>query len=223
MRHSLRLRALPDSSSPYRMLRLLQALSLVVLLSVLEAGCGKKHVAAPVVPLPSPAPVETTTPTPAPAPAPAPATPAPSTNVQPQPQSPPPQDESNQKNRPAQVPPPQPQPAPQPPQNPPPQRRSSRPGEANGPSNQAPRLGDILTPEQQRQYNAAIDQNLSRAQSSLGSIANRQLTKEQQAVVAQIQSFIQQAQTTRKSNLPAARSLAERADVLARDLAGSLR
>ena len=86
-----------------------------------------------------------------------------------------------------------------------------------------PRLADVLTPEQQRQYNLAIDQNLGRAQTSLGSIANRRLTKEQQAVVAQIQSFMQQAQTTRKSNLSAARSLAERAEVLSRDLAASLK
>jgi hypothetical protein len=99
------------------------------------------------------------------------------------------------------------------------------PAEPNTPSppNQPPRLGDVLTSEQERQYNAEIDQSLTRAQSSLGSIANRQLTKEQQAVVTQVQSFIQQAQTSRKTNLPAARSLAERADVLARDLVGSLR
>jgi hypothetical protein len=57
----------------------------------------------------------------------------------------------------------------------------------------------------------------------LAAIASRKLTKEQKAVVAQIQSFIQQAQTTRKSSLPAAKSLAERADVLAKDLAGSMR
>jgi cob(I)alamin adenosyltransferase len=83
-------------------------------------------------------------------------------------------------------------------------------------------LGDILTREQERQYNAAIDQSLARAQNSLNAIASRQLTKEQKAVVAQIQSFVQQAQTTRKSSLSGARSLAERAEVLARDLAGSL-
>jgi hypothetical protein len=87
----------------------------------------------------------------------------------------------------------------------------------------APHLGDILTSDQQKQYNSAIDQSLARTQTSLGSIAKHRLTREQQAVVTQIQNFVQQAQSTRKSNLPAARSLADRADVLARDLAGSLR
>jgi hypothetical protein len=111
------------------------------------------------------------------------------------------------------------------PQTPPPSAppASASPRNSSGQPNPAPRLGDILTPEQERQYNSAIDQSLARTQSSLGVIANRKLTKEQQGVVVQIQSFVQQAQTTRKSNLAAARSLAERADVLARDLVGSLR
>lgn len=87
----------------------------------------------------------------------------------------------------------------------------------------APHLSEILTTDQQKQYNSAIDQSLARTQTSLGAIAKHSLTKEQQAVVVQIQNFVQQAQTARKSNLPAARSLADRADVLARDLEGSLR
>ena len=85
------------------------------------------------------------------------------------------------------------------------------------------RLGDILSPEQQRQYNVAIDRSLASAQNSLGSVAKRPLSKDQQAVVGQVQQFIQQAQQTRKSDLGAAKSLAERADVLARDLARSVR
>ena len=81
----------------------------------------------------------------------------------------------------------------------------------------------MLTPEQQRQYNADIDQAVGRAQTNLGAISNRQLSREQQATAAQVQNLIQQAQTTRKSDLAAAKSLAERADVLARDLAKSVR
>jgi hypothetical protein len=177
------------------MLRFLRASSLAVLLAAFESDCSKRHVAAPAPSTPLAAPAET-------APAPAPATSAPAA--------------------PAQTPQPQPPPPSPPPASTPP--RSTRPAEPNSSAqpNSAPRLGDILTTEQERQYNSAIDQSLARTQSSLGAIANRKLTKEQQAVVAQIQSFVQQAQTTRKSNLPAARSLAERADVLARDLAGSL-
>jgi hypothetical protein len=201
------------------MLPYLRALSLVILLTTFASGCRKRHVVAPVAPVPAPvAPAESAPATPA-----TPASPAPPAAAA-QPQNPPLPEDVNQKNKPPQPQAPQPQPLPaqappaQSPQNPPPRR----PNGAGQPT-QAPRLGDILTPQQERQYNTAIDQSLARAQSSLGSVANRQLTKEQQGVVAQIQGFIQQAQSTRKSNLPAARSLAERAEVLARDLAGSLR
>jgi hypothetical protein len=41
--------------------------------------------------------------------------------------------------------------------------------------------------------------------------------------VQQVQNFIQQAQATRKTDLAAAKSLAERAEVLAKDLLASLR
>jgi hypothetical protein len=41
-------------------------------------------------------------------------------------------------------------------------------------------------------------------------------------VVEQVRNFMQQAQKLRGSNLAAAKSLAERAEVLARDLAASL-
>ena len=186
------------------MLLYLRALSLVVLLTTFATGCQKRHVVVPIAPVPAPAgPTETV---PASEPVTPPVVPPAATTPAPQPATP------------AQIPPPQ-APPPQPPPQNPPARRSSGPGQPAP----APRLGDILTPQQERQYNTAIDQSLARAQSSLGSIGNRQLTKEQQGVVTQIQGFIQQAQATRKSNLPAARSLAERADVLARDLAGSLK
>jgi hypothetical protein len=82
-------------------------------------------------------------------------------------------------------------------------------------------LGDILTPDEQRQYNAAIDQSLSHAQASLNSIGGRQLNKDQQAQLEQIRNFMQQAQSTRGSDPAGAKSLSERAEVLARDLAAS--
>ena len=178
------------------MLRFLRASSLAVLLAAFESDCSKRHVAPPAPSTPLAAPAET-------APAPAPATSAPAA--------------------PAQTPQPQPPPPSPPPASTPP--RSTRPAEPNSSAqpNSAPRLGDILTTEQERQYNSAIDQSLARTQTSLGAIAKHSLTKEQQAVVVQIQNFVQQAQTARISNLPAARSLADRADVLARDLAESLR
>jgi hypothetical protein len=193
----------------------LRALLAIGLLVGFESSCRKRRVDVPVPTPPASPPSEQNRPVTA-APAPAPDSPLPPNATQEEPRF--------QLNRP-------PQPA-ETPQQQTPQRRSPKAGESNSTTppqvkqpvtNQSPRLGDVLTPAQERQYNAAIDQSLTRAQSSLGMITNRQLTKEQQAVVVQIQSFVQQAQTARKSNLPAARSLAERADVLARDLAGSLR
>ena len=107
-------------------------------------------------------------------------------------------------------------------------RRPSRPSTpaapvTSPPANQPLRLGEMLTPEQERQYNTAMDQSLQRANSNIARVLKRQLSKEQQGVVAQVQSFIEQAQSTRKTNLTAAKSLAERADVLARELARTVR
>ena len=114
----------------------------------------------------------------------------------------------------------------------PPPKRVSRPSTPAAPAQpqpsptapaDPPRLGDILTPDQQHQYNAAIDLSLAHAQASLTYITTRQLTKEQEATVAQIQNFIEQAQEKRKDELGAAKSLAERAEVLSHDLVASLR
>jgi len=86
-----------------------------------------------------------------------------------------------------------------------------------------PKLGDVLTADEQKQYSASIDQSLAHAQTSLNSIAQRQLNKDQQAEVEQIRNFMQQAQATRSSDPAGAKSLAGRAEVLARDLAASFR
>jgi hypothetical protein len=86
-----------------------------------------------------------------------------------------------------------------------------------------PQIGLILTADQQRQYNRAIDDSLARARASLASFSSRQLTQAQQTNLGQIQNFMQQAETTRASDLPAAKRLAERAEVLAKNLAKSLR
>ncbi len=81
----------------------------------------------------------------------------------------------------------------------------------------------MLTPEQQRQLNADLDQSLERTQTSLRAIGNRQLTQQQRADMDEIRNFIRQAETTRGADLPAAKRLAERAELLARNLEKSLR
>ncbi len=100
--------------------------------------------------------------------------------------------------------------------------RTSRPA-ATAPAQPSPttqplRLGETLTPEQERQYNTAMDLSLRRVQANIAIVSKRRLSKEQLGTVVQVQSFIEQAQSTRKTNLTAAKSLAERADVLAREL-----
>jgi hypothetical protein len=206
------------------MLRIRCIFGVLVLLVVLESSCRKRQVA---VPLPSaPAPAARTAPTPAP-------TPAPEPGLEPPPALPAP---TEQVPNPAATGTP-PYQVNKPPQPPPAAKRPTRSTAGSQPTAPAPapappapvapapqpRLGDILTPDQQRELNAAIDQSLSRAQSSLGSISNRQLSKEQQGTLDQIRNFIQQAQETRKSDLQGAKSLSERAEVLARDLAASFR
>jgi hypothetical protein len=194
------------------------AIALTVLLVLTGSSCRKKQVAVPV-PLAPAAEAPQQEPTQAPpmvthpAIEPAPAAPTPA-------QSPPAKDESRyQKSRPADAQPPPKHVAR--PSTPAPVQPSPAP--TNTAPAETPQLGDILSPEQQHQFNAAIDLSVAHAQTSLSSITNRQLTREQEATVAQVLNFIQQAQEKRKNELGAAKSLAERAEVLAHDLAASLR
>ncbi|MEK7408772.1 MAG: hypothetical protein AAB225_27215 [Acidobacteriota bacterium] len=83
---------------------------------------------------------------------------------------------------------------------------------------QVPQLQQILSPEQQRECNEAIDQSLARAQAALARFNGRRLTDDQAAAVARVRTFILQAEQARKTDLLTARALAERADVLAQDL-----
>ena len=198
-----------------------RALFAIALLVGFESSCRKRRVDVPALTPPPSVPSEQSHP--------ATATPVRAPDSPPTSNAPSKDEPRFQVNRPPQSVEPQQQP-----QSPPP-RRSSKPSESNSvaqppqpqvnqsPSDRLPRLGDVLSPDQERQYNTAIEESLNRTQNSLSKITRYHLTKEQQAVVAQIQSFVQQAQAARKSSLAAARSLAERADVLAKDLAGSLR
>jgi hypothetical protein len=164
----------------------------------------KRQVATPpAVPLPSPAPADTSGE---------------------QPASAAPQSEAPPQRRPVRQPGPATAPvAPASAPVPPPASPSAPVPSPASPSTPAPKLGEILTSEQQRQLNASLDQSLSRTQTTLIRIARKPLTKEQQGIVDQVQNFMQQAQSTRSSDLVAARRLADRAEVLARDLAARLR
>src|SRR5258708_2476286 len=54
---------------------------------------------------------------------------------------------------------------------------------ARSPATKQPlRLGEMLTPEQERQYNTAMDRSLQRAQANIAVVSKRRLSKEQQGV-----------------------------------------
>lgn len=103
----------------------------------------------------------------------------------------------------------------------PPPATSSVP--SSNPAAPQPRLGQIVSPAEERAFNSAIDQSLTSARSSLNAIAGRTLSREQSGVVLQIKDFMQQAELVRDTDLLAARGLADKADVLARDLLRSVR
>src|SRR5713226_4032871 len=106
------------------------------------------------------------------------------------------------------------------PRKPPPRIEPPKPAPA---PTESPRLVPLLTPEQQRDQNVRIDRSLAAAAKSLTAVEKRPLSSAQQAAVAQIRGFMDQAEQLRKTDLTGARSLAERAQLLAHDLLNRLR
>ena len=115
---------------------------------------------------------------------------------------------------PAEAPPPAP-----PRRTPPPVRATTQPPVTTPPEVQpAPRLGQIFTAEQLRDYNHAVDESLDRVRKVLGSVAGRNLNPELTEIVGRIQTFQKQAEQAREQDLVTAVNLARRADLLAQDL-----
>ena len=169
------------------------AVSLGVALAL--AGCGKKKQA----PIPTP-------PAPLPARQPAPPPPPPSAPEQKpadrQPSVTPPAP-TRHHTRPSPMPV-QPAPAPAPPPAPTPAA--------------PPVLGTILPPERRQTLNREIDRSLERARRNLSALAGKNPDATARQTARRVESLIQQAQTARASDLEASRSLAERAELLSRDL-----
>jgi hypothetical protein len=86
----------------------------------------------------------------------------------------------------------------------------------------SPRLGQIFTADQSRDYNRALDESLTRVRMVLAAAASRKLTADQDSLVVRIRTFVMQAEQAREQDLVTAVSLARRADLLAQDLAGRL-
>ena len=82
-----------------------------------------------------------------------------------------------------------------------------------------PILGEIVDPNNQAEIERAIQSSLERAQQNIARLHQRSPTPEQLRGIAQVETFIRQAQDARRTNdFSNARSLAERADVLSQDL-----
>jgi len=82
----------------------------------------------------------------------------------------------------------------------------------------APKLGQIYTAAQAREYNRTIDDSLERVRKALSKVSGRSLTAEQNQIAESIRTFQRQAESARKKDLVTALSLAHRADLLAQDL-----
>ena len=87
----------------------------------------------------------------------------------------------------------------------------------------APLLRPILTLSQTQELERTIADRVSRAQGILRSLDGRRLSRSQAAAASQIRTFIAQAEQARKADLLRANNLAERAVVLALDLAQQMR
>jgi hypothetical protein len=190
-----------------------RTISTFLVAAILELGCQNKH--PNFIPPPAPQPQTTAAPGPAELPQPpdvqvepnqpAAALPAPSPEIPPPPAPSSPQPRSRRTT--------------------PQDTRTQAPAEIAQPAQPAEpaRLGTLTTPEQERSLNAQVDQALNNAEANLRSLQNRSLTKEQENARVQVESFMRQAKERRASDLSGARSLAQRAEILARDLAASLR
>ncbi len=174
----------------------------IVLLSGFVSGCGRKHVAVPMTPPPPSKPAaatgsaESMTPPPPPQ--------IETTTLPP---------ESAPLPAPAQLPPPPAQ------RRPRPTPAQVTPAPAPSPQAPAPQLGPVLSADALRENNEATDRAIQSALNNLRSVASRPLSKQQQDDRDQVRNFIDQAQNLRRSDLPAARRLAEKAAMLADTLA----
>ncbi len=91
------------------------------------------------------------------------------------------------------------------------------------PAQDPPQLGEVLSQQDMRRMNADLDRAIRNAQAILRSLTGKILTAQQQSAATQIMSFLRQAVEVRSQDLASARSLAQRAEVIARDLANSVR
>jgi hypothetical protein len=86
-----------------------------------------------------------------------------------------------------------------------------------------PKLTQLLSEEEQWEYNREIDEKLLAISQTLATLEKRPLKAEQMEVLARVRAFAEQTTKTREVDLITARSLVRRAELLAQDLEASTR
>lgn len=86
-----------------------------------------------------------------------------------------------------------------------------------------PQLTQMLSPAEQISHNRSIDEAMRRAEMALATVGSRRLSASQRTTLERVKMFLKQAAEARATDLVTAKSLAERADALASDLARNLR
>jgi hypothetical protein len=81
----------------------------------------------------------------------------------------------------------------------------------------------MLPADQVKEYAKKLEGALERAKSAVVIIQSKNLNNEQKDTFSTIKSFVAQAEQAREQDLVSAVSLAERADLLSRDLLDRLR
>jgi len=85
-----------------------------------------------------------------------------------------------------------------------------------------PRLGEILTDAQRKQYETDFDRSVTQARAAIGRVPGRTLTAAQRESVDRIRTFLQRAEELKPADLATALQLARRAALLGEDLVKSL-
>jgi hypothetical protein len=92
------------------------------------------------------------------------------------------------------------------------------PAPSENPPVAAPKLAQILTPEESRRNTQELDQYTESVKRALAKLAGKNLTADQKDVAERVQTYLKQAEQAREQDLVTAVNLARRADLLAKDL-----
>jgi type IV secretory pathway VirB10-like protein len=82
----------------------------------------------------------------------------------------------------------------------------------------APKLAQILTPEEARRNTQELEQYVARVTRALTMVQGKNLTAEQRDIAERVRTYLLQAEQAREQDLVTAVNLARRADLLAKDL-----